>query len=47
MMRKIIVLEIKKTQTKKTFVASKHSVKARLSVFSGCFVKIILIFLFI
>ena len=37
MLRKSFVLQIKKTQTNKTFVASKHNVKTHFGVFWGQF----------
>jgi len=41
MLRKSLVLEIKKTQTNKTFMASKQNFKAHFGVFCSNFIKMV------
>ena len=47
MLRKSLVLEIKKTQTSKTFMASKDNFNTHFSVLWGNFIKIVFFFQFI
>ena len=44
MLRKSLVFEIKKTQASKTFIASKHNLKAHFGVYWSNFIEIVFIF---